>query len=484
MTVIGIIALDNYDDIIDKMDDKNVSIVNSFVTTLISDWANEYGVFYKRVNSDRYFFVASMTELDKIKDQKFDILKRLKEADINGEITLTMSMGVAYGKQSIKKIGDVAQDNLDMALARGGDQVVLKDAAARAKPQFFGGQSEGTIRRTRTRSRAMSTALKKFFAENQKIFIMGHHYPDLDSIGSAFGMATLAQFNKKECYVVIEREEVTEDTERCLAEIDKHPEVAKTILSDQEALALVDDCSVLVMVDYNRPSRSISEEVYQAFDKIIIIDHHRRSDEFPERPLLTYIEPSASSASELVAELIQFQASKSKKLSRLTASLLLGGIYLDTKSFVTRTTAQTFQVAGYLKSRGADISLVRNLLSSDLDSYLQMSELVARSEYITKNMVIAMASEEDDYDNVTASKAADTLLSMNDIQASFVITHQSDDIVSINARSTGGINVQRVMETLGGGGHFTNAATQIKGQSIEAVRRMLIRELNKISFKE
>src|SRR5699024_4467853 len=238
MTVIGIIALDNYDDIIDKMDDKNVSIVNSFVTSLVADWANEYGIFYKRVNSDRYFFVANMDELDKIKDQEFAILKRLKEADINGEITLTMSMGIAYGKQTIKKIGETAQDNLDMALARGGDQVVLKDVKKYAKPQFYGGQSEGTIRRTRTRSRAMSTALKKFFAENQKIFIMGQHYPELDAIGSGFGIATLAQFNQKTAYVVIEREEITEDTARCLTEIDTHPEIAKLIISAREALTM------------------------------------------------------------------------------------------------------------------------------------------------------------------------------------------------------------------------------------------------------
>ncbi|MDN6639319.1 MAG: DHH family phosphoesterase [Tetragenococcus sp.] len=484
MTVIGIISLDNYDDIIDKMDDKNISLLNTLVTTMISDWANEYGIFYKRVNTDRYFFVASMNDLNRIKEGKFDILQRLKDSNINSEFILTMSMGIAYGDKSMEKIGEVAQNNLDMALARGGDQVVIKDADSQAKPQFFGGQTEGTIRRTRVRSRAMSSSLKKIFSENQKIFIMGHHYPDMDAIGSAFGVAALAQFNQKEPYVIIEQEEVTEDTQRCLEEINKHPEEAKLVISGKRALQLIDDNSVLVMVDYNRPALSISKEVFDAFDKIMIIDHHRRSEEFPDRPLLTYIEPAASSASELVAELVQFQSNKRKKVSRFIAGLLLSGIYVDTKSFFTRTTAQTFNVASYLKNHGADLSLVRYLLSSDLDSYLQMSELVARSEYVTKDIVVAVASENEVYDNVTASKAADTLLSMNDIEAAFVITNQFEHETSINARSSGGINVQRVMERLGGGGHFSNAATQIKGKSIENVRKLLIDELKQLDDKE
>ncbi|MDN6383596.1 MAG: DHH family phosphoesterase [Tetragenococcus koreensis] len=476
--------MDNYDDIIDKMDDKNISLLNTLVTTMISDWANEYGIFYKRVNTDRYFFVASEDELNQIKEKKFDILQRLKDSNINSEFILTMSMGIAYGHSSMEKIGEIAQNNLDMALARGGDQVVIKDVSSKAKPQFFGGQTEGTIHRTRTRSRAMSASLKKIFSENKKIFVMGHRYPDMDAIGSAFGVATLAQFNQKECYVIIEPEEVTEDTQRCLEEINRHPEVANLVISSKEALKLIDDNSVLVMVDYNRPALSISKEAYDAFDKIMIIDHHRRGDEFPKRPLLTYIEPAASSASELVAELIQFQSNKRKKVSKFIAGLLLSGIYVDTKSFFTRTTAQTFHVASYLKNHGADLSLVRYLLSSDLNSYLQMSELVSRSEYVTKDIVVAVASENETYDNVTASKAADTLLSMNDIEAAFVITNQLEHETSINARSSGGINVQRVMEKLGGGGHFSNAATQIKGKPIEEVRKMLIKELKQLDDKE
>ena len=480
MTAIGMITLDNYDDIVDKMDDKQTSYLNTLVTTLISDWANENGIFYKRIEADRYFFVGKTEDLNRMKEQKFKLLQQVKDADINSELLMTASMGIAYGNASMAKIGEIAQSNLDMALARGGDQVVLKDSDPQAKVQFYGGTTEGTIKRTRTRSRAMSTALKRIFLENEQVFIMGHHFPDMDAIGSAFGVATLARFNKKDCYVVINREEVTEDIERCLTEIEKYSELEKLVISEEEALKKINQKSVLVMVDYHRPSLSISQKVFETVDKIIVIDHHRRGDEFPNRPLLTYIEPGASSASELVAELIQYQTNRKNSLEKFVATMLLAGIYVDTKSFASKTTAQTFFIASYLRNHGADLALVHYLLSTDLHSYLQMSELVSRGEHVTQDTVIAISSEDEIYDNVTAAKAADTLLSMNDIQAAFVITKQPENVIGINARSSGKINVQTIMEELGGGGHFSTAAAQFKGQNIDKVRDILIKELRKL----
>jgi c-di-AMP phosphodiesterase-like protein len=327
-------------------------------------------------------------------------------------------------------------------------------------------------------------SLNRIFKDNQKIFIMGHRYPDMDAIGAAFGVATLGKFISKECYIILNREEVTADITRGLAEIDNYPEVKNLVISSKEALKLLDKQSVLVMVDYHKPSMSISEEVYEAVEKIVIIDHHRRGDEFPINPLLTYIEASASSASELVAELIQYQANKNHQLSKITATLLLAGIYVDTKSFAVRTTGRTFDVASYLKNHGADLSIVHDLLSSDLEAYLQISELVSRSEYVTPEIVVSVGPEDKEYDNVTIAKAADTLLSMNDIQAAFVITKRLDQRIGISARSSGKVNVQRLRENVGGGGHFTNAATQIEGQTLEKVREMLFNELRILEEKE
>jgi c-di-AMP phosphodiesterase-like protein len=483
-TAIGIISLDNYDDVIDKMDDKHISYLNTLVTTLVSDWASEYHVFYKRINSERYFFVADTADVLRMQEKNFDLLQHIKNSEVHNELVLTISMGIAYGEASAEKIGEIAQSNLDMALARGGDQVVVKHTDPQAKPQFFGGNTDGTIKRTRTRSRAMSMSLNRIFKDNQKIFIMGHRYPDMDAIGAAFGVATLGKFISKECYIILNREEVTADITRGLAEIDNYPEVKNLVISSKEALKLLDKQSVLVMVDYHKPSMSISEEVYEAVEKIVIIDHHRRGDEFPINPLLTYIEASASSASELVAELIQYQANKNHQLSKITATLLLAGIYVDTKSFAVRTTGRTFDVASYLKNHGADLSIVHDLLSSDLEAYLQISELVSRSEYVTPEIVVSVGPEDKEYDNVTIAKAADTLLSMNDIQAAFVITKRLDQRIGISARSSGKVNVQRLMENFGGGGHFTNAATQIEGQTLEKVREMLFNELRILAEKE
>ncbi|EAC5359718.1 DHH family phosphoesterase, partial [Listeria monocytogenes] len=224
---------------------------------------------------------------------------------------------------------------------------------------------------------------------------------------------------------------------------------------------------------------SISQAVYDEFDKIAVIDHHRRGDEFPDKPLLTYIESSASSASELVAELIQYRASRRSQVPKFITTSLLAGIYVDTKNFTVRTTGRTFDIAGYLKNQGADTSLVQYMLSTDLDSYLMISELVSRSQHFREDIVIAAADEDRVYDSVTVAKAADTLLSINGIHAAFVITKQPGDLIGISARSTGKVNVQTLMEALGGGGHFTNAATQIKNSSIGDVENQLRAELTK-----
>lgn len=484
MTAIGIISLDNYDDIIDRMDDKYISALNTLVTTMISDWANDLHIFYKRINSERYFFVAKESDIDKMKENQFLLLKKVKEAEINNEFVLTISMGIAYGDSEVEEIGEVAQTNLDLAQARGGDQVVLKDVNPNSKPQFFGGTTDGTIRRTRTRSRAMSLALKKIFSENHKVFIMGHRFPDMDAIGAAFGIASLAQMTNKEVYIIFNRDEMNPDMQRCLDKLDDYPDLANMLITEEAALLKIDHRSVLVMVDYHKPSLSISYKVYEAFEKIIIIDHHRRGDEFPNKPLLTYIESSASSASELVSEFIQFQTNRKTRLPKFVPTLLLAGIYVDTKSFAVRTTGKTFDMASFLKSKGADISLVQYLLSSDLDAYLSISRLVARSEYYCKNIVVSVADEQTIYDSVTVAKTADTLLSLNGIDASFVITKQAGNIIGISARSSGVINVQTIMEALGGGGHFTNAATQIKDATLDEVQQVLFQELDKLESNE
>ncbi|MGX7327933.1 DHH family phosphoesterase [Enterococcus bulliens] len=484
MTVIGIISLDNYDDLIDQMDDKYVSTLNSLVTTIISDWANSYHIFYKRLNSERYLFVANEENLEEMQQKKFPILNQVKEAEMHSEFILTISIGISYGQDNIETIGERAQMNLDLAQARGGDQVVVRGEDPASKPLFYGGNTDGTIRRTRTRSRAMSVALKRLFSENKKVFIMGHRFPDMDAIGASFGMATIAQIVEIEPYILINYQQLNPDVSRCIDELEKYPELNSLLIEEQAALELIDEDSLLVMIDHNKPSLGISDAVYQAIDKVIIVDHHRRSEEFPQRPLLTYIETSASSTSELVSEFIQFLTTRKQRLPRLVPTLLLAGIYVDTKNFIVRTTGKTFDVASFLKSKGADNLLIQYLLSSDLDSYLLISGLVARSKYYRKDILISVAEDHEIYDSITVAKTADTLLSLNGISASFVVTRQAGEKIGISARSTGKINVQAIMEALDGGGHFTNAATQISNKTLSEVQDMLYNELDQRNFNE
>ncbi|MGO3727312.1 MAG: DHH family phosphoesterase [Enterococcus viikkiensis] len=477
--VVGILSVDNYDDVIDRRDDKEVSNLNSFITTIISDWMDSYRIFYKRVNAERFFIFARYDDLEKMIENNFDLLEHIRVSAEKQDMLITVSMGISYGAESLEVIGDEAQSNLDIALVRGGDQVVVKNAAEDQKPVFYGGNSASAAKRTRVRSRAMSTALKNVFNQTGNVFVMGHRFPDMDAIGSAFGVACLARYHDKKVRIVINEEETIPDVERCLEEIHGNGELEELLISPDAAKKSRKPGDLLVMVDYHRPSLSIDQELYEQFENIVIIDNHRRGEEFPENSLLTYIESSASSASELVTELIQFESNEGQRMSKMEATLLLAGITVDTKNFAVRTTARTFDVASYLKTCGADASLVQYLLSTDIQSYLEISKLVGESEYIRDDIVVATGTDNQEFDSVTAAKTADTLLSMADINAAFVIIKRTDGVIAISARSSGTINVQVVMEMLGGGGHFTNAATQLSDSTIAQAKEQLLEAINK-----
>lgn len=477
-TAIGIVSVDNYDDITDTMDEREISYLNSFLTTIISDWMEEYEVFYKRINAERYFFIGQLEDIKKMMENKFQILDTLKKEAKDQDLPVTLSMGIAYGGDTLNQTGNTAQTNLDTALVRGGDQVVVKEAKDDAKPLFFGGRTASVGRRTRVRSRAMSTALKGILSGSMDVYIMGHRFPDMDAIGSALGVACLARFYGKKAWIVLNEDEVIPDVERVMECLRKYPELQQQIITPREAIRRKTDSSLLVMVDYHKPSLSISQELYERFEKVVIIDHHRRGEEFPVKPLLAYIESSASSASELVTELIEYQSNAEKKLQKIEATLLLAGIVVDTKSFSIRTTARTFDVASYLRTCSADSSLVQYLLSSDLNSYLEMSGLISKSEYVTPDIVVVAGEESKEYDSVVAAKTADTLMAMSGINASFVITKRTDKQIGISARSNGIINVQLIMESLGGGGHFTNAAVQVSGKTITETQQLLLEAIH------
>jgi c-di-AMP phosphodiesterase-like protein len=472
--VLGAISVDNYDDVTENMSEKDISIMNSYVTSIITDWFKERQVFIKRINSEKFYFVGNFDQLSDMMKGNFDLLDQFRKKMSEKNARLTLSIGVGYGMGDAENINVVSNNNLEIALVRGGDQAVVKSERETEKPRYFGGKTASVVKRTRVRTRAMSTALKSIIQDAEDVYIMGHRTPDMDAIGSAFGLAYFTRNLSKKARVILDKTQFIPDVERTYQELKQYPELFNSIISPEEVMKEKKDNSLLILVDHNNPHLTISEKVYLSFDKVVVIDHHRRSDDFPSNPLLSYIESSASSASEIVTELIQYQNSRKNRLSKSEATLLLAGIVVDTRSFQARTTSRTYDSASYLKTFGADNAKVQNILASDLTSYLEMNELISSSEYVTEDIIVAYGQSNRIYGSVTTAKAADTILSMSGVNASFVISKRNDGKIGISARSKGSINVQLIMEELGGGGHFNNAAVQLPNQPIESVKDKLI----------
>ncbi|MDR1568851.1 MAG: DHH family phosphoesterase [Streptococcaceae bacterium] len=473
-SVVGIIQVDNYDDGTEKMDEKEISVINTKITSIISDWAKENKTFYRKISAEKFFFFSQYRSLEKMMADKFLILEEFKTMAKEAEAPFTLSIGIAYGIGNTANIGSVALNNLDIALVRGGDQVVVKEDNESGKPIYFGGKTASVVKRTRVRTRAMATALKGIMQASDQIFVMGHQLLDMDALAASLGVAYLARNLGKKSYILYDETQELKDVARAKELLKQAPQLFESLISPSECLDLITPNSLLVMVDHSKPSLTLNEEVYLAFGKVVIIDHHRRSDDFPKNPLLSYIESGASSASELVCELIQFQSRRELRLSRLESTILLAGIVVDTKNFAVRATSRTFDVASFLKSMGADANQVQDLLANDLDNFLEINQLISTVAFIKDEMVISEGADDVIYSSVTTAQAADTLLSMSGINASFVITRRSQTSIGISARSKGAINVQLIMEELGGGGHFNNAAAQCRDKTVAEVRTDLV----------
>lgn len=469
-TVLGVIFLDNYDEVTQGMDDQTKSTINSKVISILNNWANKYGIFLKRTSSDRFIAVFNQQILQQLEKTKFDILDDVRELTSKQNVPLTLSIGIGSDSSDLPELGSLAQSSLDLALGRGGDQVAIKDINGRVK--FYGGKTNPMEKRTRVRARVISHALREWVLASDKVFIMGHKAPDMDVIGAAIGILKVTEANNKEGYIVLTEEDIDSGIQRLMDEIKSKSELWKIFISPEEALEIASDHSLLVVVDTHKPSMVIDQRLLNKLDNVIVIDHHRRGEEFIENPVMVYMEPYASSTSELVTELLEYQP-KTLKIDMLESTALLAGIIVDTKSFTLRTGSRTFDAASYLRSQGADTVLVQKFLKEDLEQFINRSKLIENTQIYKKGIAIAKANSNQTFGQVLIAQAADTLLSMNNVIASFVISKRQDGKISISARSLGDVNVQLIMESLNGGGHLTNAATQIEGKSIDEVEIML-----------
>lgn len=471
-SVVGWLFLDNYDEVTKGLDDRAISNFNSLLTTYLSNWARQHNIYYKRIENDKYLLLLRQEELKRLESEKFNIVNNIREYTSKRNLPITISLGMSYGEASFVELANLAQKDLDLALGRGGDQAIVREVEQ--EPRYYGGNTNPMEKRTRVRSRMISEALQEQIKQSPTTYVMGHNYPDMDSVGSSLGVARIAMMLDQDVKVIIDKNKVGNDIQNLLNEIEKFQETNGNIISPEEAYETITPEDLVVMVDHHKPSMSIASDLREQTNKVVVIDHHRRGDEFPDDPILVYIEPYASSASELITELFEYVSSDGNSINRVEATAMLGGIIVDTNNFSLRTGSRTFDAASYLQSVGANTTTIQRILKEDLSIYLERMNIIKTFEFVSEGMAVAYGEEEETHTQVVAAQAADTMLSMTDVEASFAIVRLNEEQVAISARSLGKMNVQRIMEKMGGGGHLTNAATQIEDQTIEEVGEQLV----------
>lgn len=469
---IGLIFIDNYDELSQGMHDQELALMSSYVQNTLSEYAVKFHSYLKRIDEDHFLLLAHMQDLKKLEGDKFSVLDKVRLETSRNNTPLTLSVGLAYGSDSLNEVADQAQSNLDLALGRGGDQVVLREPGKEAR--FFGGRSNPMEKRTRVRARMVSQALQEIFKDADQIFVVGHQRPDMDAIGGGIGIVKIARAHGVKAHVVLDTNHTNYDVGRLVARLEKDKDL-DLFISPEDALAQATDQSLLVMADHSKYSITYDPKLYEKLkNRLVIIDHHRRGEEFPENPMLIYIEPYASSTCELVTEMIEYQPQRGEQLlTDLEATAMLAGITVDSKEFSLRTGTRTFDAASYLRSIGADSAIVSDLLKEDIESFTQKAKLVASLKMYKDDIALLLGPNDKIIDPIVTAQAADMALSLEHVDASFAVTRRKKDTIGISARSMGDINVQVIMEKLGGGGHLSNAATQLKDITIDEAKEKL-----------
>ncbi|NMP38206.1 MAG: DHH family phosphoesterase [Clostridiales bacterium] len=472
--VVAVMAIDNIDDIYQNNSDSEYTSIVGGMERLIEEWCVHYGALMRKYAGGRFLMITEERHLQDMIADRFYILDRIREYSYNDKpVGATMSIGVGRSAQ-FRELESLARQSLDMAFGRGGDQAVIhnKDGF-----DFYGGVSKGVEKRTKVKSRIVASAISELISGSGNVLIMGHRFSDLDSLGASLGMYCLCQAYSKPVNIVIDESTTLASP---LIERVRSSGLKDLIISPAQAAEAVNADTLLIVTDTHRPDFLESRQLYESVKSKIVIDHHRKMADFIGDAVLFHHEPYASSASEMVAELLQYVPVK-MNLSQVAADGLLAGIMLDTKDFVLRAGVKTFEAAAYLRSKNADTVAVKKLFSGSMEEYMLKNRIVSSAE---KYRDCAIASLDGDIGNsrIACAKAADELLNIEGVKASFVI-FMSGSTANISARSLGGMNVQIIMEALGGGGHQTMAAAQLKDTSSERAKDMLVNAINeKIYF--
>ena len=468
--VVAILMVDNYEDLMKATPEGKRSAVRAMLEEKLSQWsAGSEGMMLK-YDRDRYLFVFEEKSFSDFAAKRFDVLDAVREVVAGEGVAATLSIGVGRDADSFEALFKNASVALEMALSRGGDQAVVKD---KLNFEFYGGRSKATEKRTKVKSRVMANALAELIDEAKQVYVMGHSYADMDALGAAAGVCAIVRKRGKKCRIVIDTE--NNAAHPMLRRLQALPEYQGAFLSGDDAFLRVQPETLLVVVDTNRPGSVESEPLLDACNRVAVIDHHRRGSSYIDKMALNYHEPYASSASELVTELLQYLIEPGDLL-KAESEALLAGIVLDTKNFTNRTGGRTFEAAAYLRRAGADTADVQRMFQSDLQSMISRYDIIRQAELYHGDIAIAALDQE--CDRVIAAKAADEMLTLQGVRASFVL-YRKDDGIYISARSLGEINVQVLVETLGGGGNSTTAGGQCSGMTVAEAKTTLLRAIDK-----
>ncbi|QIB27904.1 DHH family phosphoesterase [Caloranaerobacter azorensis] len=476
-----LVQVDNYNEVIKSMEETTRPIVIAEIDRRLNIFASRINGFIRKYESDKYLIIFEHKYLQNLEAKKFDILDDIREINVGNKIPVTLSMGVGVNGKNPAQLYEFAKAAIDIALGRGGDQAVVKKID---KLEFYGGKSKAVEKRTKVKARVISHALRQLIDQADRVFIMGHKIADMDSFGASLGIFRAVRSRGKEGYIILSG--VNPSIKNIYNKMrEEHPQYLKYIITPEEAIAKADRTSLCIVVDIHRPSYTEAPELLKIVDKVVLIDHHRRGAEFIEEPVLMYLEPYASSTCELVTEILYYMGDKIE-IEKFEAEAMLAGIAVDTKHFTFKTGVRTFEAASFLRRAGADTTSVRKLFQDDLHTFILRAEVVKKAEIIDGVIAISTLDEVNDDSVLIAAQSADDLLNISGIKASFVLVI-NDDKIHISGRSLGDINVQLILEKLGGGGHLTAAGTRLDGTDLHQAKERLkeaIREYIKEGEKQ
>ena len=467
--MVAILTLDNYEELMKGVTDNEKSAMLSAVDQRLNQWITPAQGLFCKFDRDRYLFVFEERFLPQFQEGKFSVLDAVHQVVNTKGIPASLSIGIGKEADSLQELFQYASLSVEMALSRGGDQAVIKN---KFNFEFFGGRTKELEKRTKVKSRVMANALGELVADASRVFVMGHKYPDLDCIGAASGICAVAR--KKGTPVHIVKEAGVNPASDMVERLGALSEYHGVFLTPQEAIGMADSSAVLVVVDTNRPEQVVSAELLKAVNKVAVIDHHRRAATYIADAAINFHEPYASSASELVTELLQYLLEPANLL-KIEAEALLAGMVLDTKQFTMRTGSRTFEAAAFLRRCGADTGDVKKLFQNDLEGTIARYDIIQNARMYRED--IAVARVDHTVGRITAAQAADELLNISGIDTSFVLFPDGDRVI-ISARSMGDTNVQVILEKLGGGGNAATAGAQVPGRSVDEVTRQLLRAID------